>query len=143
MGKAVCNKTHNRAKEEEAVVKSFFSVLSRWAVCCLAAVPSVNITTPRYYRPPASQPGSGGRGIKLSARIKCGPPPPHAGNQISCGCFLLTFRHQSWVFFLCVGRRWDGRWSDDSHPSSVVAASRLRVPQEVVFCFMLRTRVPV
>lgn len=93
MGKAVCNKTHNRVKEEEGAVKSFFSVLSRWAVCCLAAVPSVTITTPRSYRPPAAQPGwySGGRGIKLSARI-VSLFPPHARNQISCGCFLLTFR---------------------------------------------------
>lgn len=105
-------------------------------MCCLAAVPSVTITTPRYYRPPASQPGwySGGRGIKLSARIKCvASPPTHARNQISCGCFHLDI--QSWFFF-SVG--W--RWSDDSprgaqlrlSPSSVVAASCLRVLQEVV-----------
>lgn len=106
-------------------------------MCCLAAVPSVTITTPRYYRPPASQPGwySGGRGINLSARIKCvaSPPPPHARNQISCGCFHLDI--QSCCFF-SVG--W--RWSDDSprgaqlrlSPSSVVAASCLRLLQEVV-----------
>lgn len=133
MGKAVSNKTHNRVKEEEAVVKSFCSVLSRWAVCCLAAVP--------YYRPPASQPGwySGGRGIKLSARIKCVASPPTHTRWQSDIMRMFPLDIQSCFFFSVLGvagMEMELRLS----PSSVVAASRLRVLQEVVFFFPLFPR---
>lgn len=125
MGKAVCNKTHNRVKEEEGAVKSFFFVLSRWAVCCLAAVPSVTITTPRYYRPPAAQPGwySGGRGIKLSARIKCLAFSPTRSQSDILRMFPLDI--QSW-FFLGVGRRWDGDGAT-THPEGLSSISAPRL----------------
>lgn len=141
MGKAVCNKTHNRAKEEEAVVKSFFSVLSRWAVCCLAAVPSVTITTPRYYRPPASQPGwySGGRGIKLSARIKCVAPPPTCSQSDIMRMFPLDI--QSWFFFSVLGVAGIGDGAT-THPEELSSVSAPRLLLLLPVCVFFKRLFP-